>query len=36
MPGRDDFDVVNVLADAVAPALAAAFKIGEVQSVCLV
>lgn len=35
MPGRDDFDIVNVLSDAVAPALAAVFKIGEVESVHL-
>jgi hypothetical protein len=33
--GRDDFDIVRVLVDAVGPALAAVFKPGEVQSVHL-
>jgi hypothetical protein len=36
MPGREHFDILNVLADAVAPALAAVFRAGEIQSVQLV
>lgn len=33
MAGRDDFDIVKVLGEAVAPAVAAVFRPGEVESV---
>jgi hypothetical protein len=35
MAGRNDFDIVKVLGDAVAPAVAAVFRPGEVESVLL-
>ena len=35
MAGRDDFDIVKVLEEAVAPAVAAVFRQGEVESVSI-